>query len=206
MKTTPATHGFLRKSPPRPEDLRVPPGQHATQDFPVLAAGPMPQPGVKDWTLSLEFGNAFKTTWTWNEFQVLPQTISKTDIHCVTRWSKLDTIWTGVALDEIFRAADIVTAPAPYLMAHCDGGYTTNLPVEELIAGKAMIATHFNGEPLSPSHGGPARLLVPHLYFWKSAKWVRRLRFMQKDEPGFWESLGYHNHGDPWKEQRYVGD
>ena len=96
--------------------------------------------------------------------------------------------------------------PAPYLMAHCDGGYTTNLPVEDLIGGKGMVASHYDGEPLAPEHGGPARLLVPHLYFWKSAKWVRRLRFMEHDEPGFWESLGYHIYGDPWREQRYDGD
>jgi DMSO/TMAO reductase YedYZ molybdopterin-dependent catalytic subunit len=111
-----------------------------------------------------------------------------------------------VTIDHLIEAAGLDEPPLPYLMAHCDGGYTTNLPVEDLIGGKGMVATHYDGEPLAPQHGGPARLLVPHLYFWKSAKWVRRLRFMEHDEPGFWESLGYHMYGDPWREQRYDGD
>jgi DMSO/TMAO reductase YedYZ molybdopterin-dependent catalytic subunit len=128
------------------------------------------------------------------------------DIHCVTTWSKLDTEWSGVSFDTLLAAAGVMEPPATFLMAHCDGGYTTNLPCEDLTGGKAMIATHYDGEPLSPDHGGPARLLVPHLYFWKSAKWVRRLRFMDEDEAGFWEANGYHMYGDPWREQRYTGD
>jgi DMSO/TMAO reductase YedYZ molybdopterin-dependent catalytic subunit len=144
--------------------------------------------------------------WTWEAFEALPQTTIKTDIHCVTKWSKLDTTWQGVMFDDLLRAIGLSGPPEPYVMAHCDGGYTTNIPLADLIGGKGMVATRYDGMPIAPAHGGPARLLVPHLYFWKSAKWLRRIRFMAKDERGFWESLGYHNYGDPWKEQRYDGD
>jgi DMSO/TMAO reductase YedYZ molybdopterin-dependent catalytic subunit len=156
--------------------------------------------------LALQDGESFLGKWTWDEFQALPQTELTVDIHCVTKWSKLGTVWEGVTIDDLLAAAGLDEPPAPYLMAHCDGGYTTNLPLEDLLDGKGLVATRFDGEPLAQEHGGPARLLVPHLYFWKSAKWVRRLRFMEHDEPGFWESLGYHNYGDPWREQRYDGD
>ena len=139
----------------------------------------------------------------WDEFTALPSEEITVDIHCVTKWSKLDTAWTGVALDTLL---DGVATSARFVVAHSYGGYTTNLPLEDLTGGKAWVAYRYNGEPLDAEHGGPARLLVPHLYFWKSAKWVRGLRVLDEDEPGFWESLGYHNHGDPWKEQRYSGD
>jgi DMSO/TMAO reductase YedYZ molybdopterin-dependent catalytic subunit len=145
-------------------------------------------------------------TWSRAEFERLPQTTIRADIHCVTKWSKLDTAWQGVTFDDLLKAAGVADTLAPYVMAHCDGGYTTNLPVEDLVDGKGAIATRYDGAPLEPVHGGPARLLVPHLYFWKSAKWVRRLRFTDEGERGFWESFGYHNYGDPWKEQRYDGD
>jgi len=125
------------------------------------------------------------------------------DIHCVTKWSKLDTHWEGVSIDTLLAQ---VESEADYVVAFSDGGYTTNLPREEVTGGKAWIVDAYEGEPIPPEHGGPARLLVPHLYFWKSAKWVRGLRLVDEDEPGFWESLGYHNLGDPWKEQRYTGD
>jgi DMSO/TMAO reductase YedYZ molybdopterin-dependent catalytic subunit len=154
----------------------------------------------------LQVGGSILGKWSWDEFQALPQTELRTDIHCVTKWSKLDTNWRGVTIDALLEAAGLDEPPEAFSMAHCDGGYTTNLPVEDLLDGKAMIATHYEGLPLAPSHGGPARLLVPHLYFWKSAKWVRRLRFIEQDEPGFWESFGYHIYGDPWREQRYTGD
>ena len=144
--------------------------------------------------------------WSWDEFNALPQTEVTVDIHCVTTWSKLDTHWQGVTIDALLEAAGLHEPPTGYAMMHCDGGYTTNVPVEDLIDGKAMVATHFDGRPLAAEHGGRARLLVPHLYFWKSAKWARRLRFIEADEPGFWESLGYHMYGDPWREQRYAGD
>jgi len=206
MKASPITRGFQRKGPDHLDTERIPPGQHLTQDFPVLSAGPTPHVALDDWTLTLQFGNKIRASWTWNEFDALPKTSIRADIHCVTRWSKLDTIWQGVSVDDLLQAADIASEPGLFVMAHCDGGYTTNLSLADLTDGKAIVASHYDGQPLLPTHGGPARLLVPHLYLWKSAKWVRRLRFMEKDQPGFWESLGYHNHGDPWKEQRYAGD
>ena len=141
--------------------------------------------------------------WTWQEFMALPREDVTVDIHCVTKWSKLDTLWTGVSLDTLL--GDIGNE-AGYLLAHCDGGYTTNLPLEDVLDGKAWIAYEYGGEPLHPEHGGPARLLVPHLYFWKSAKWIAGLRVMDHDEPGFWEANGYHNRGDPWREERYWTD
>jgi len=184
----------------------VPPGQYVTSDFPVLTAGPTQRTPLENWSLSIELGDRMLATWSWREFVMLPQSEVTTDIHCVTKWSKLDTRWRGVNFEDLLRAAGLRVAPAAFVMAHCDGGYTTNLPVADLVAGKAMVATHFDGLPLPPSHGGPARLLVPHLYFWKSAKWIRRIVFREHDGQGFWESLGYHIYGDPWREQRYDGD
>jgi DMSO/TMAO reductase YedYZ molybdopterin-dependent catalytic subunit len=125
------------------------------------------------------------------------------DIHCVTKWTKLDTTWQGVSLDVLLEGSAF---DAAYAMVFADGEYTTNLPVADITGGKAWIATSYDGSELAPEHGGPARMLVPHLYFWKSAKWVRGLQFQQNDEPGFWERLGYNNYGDPWREQRYWGD
>ena len=203
MDETHISRGFKSKRPEQASKNRVPPGQYVTTDFPVLSAGPTPQTKVADWSFALQLGGSLLGKWSCDEFEALPQTTIKTDIHCVTKWTKLDTTWQGVSFDDLLSLAE---APESYIMAHCDGGYTTNLPVADLVGGKAMIVTRYDGLPIAPSHGGPARLLVPHLYFWKSAKWVRRLRFMQKDERGFWESLGYHNYGDPWKEQRYDGD
>ena len=184
----------------------MPPGQHLVSDFPVLSAGPTPQVDLAAWTLALQEGGSLLAKWTWTEFQALPQTTVVVDIHCVTTWSKLDTEWSGVSFDTLLTAAGLQEPKAPFVMAYCDGGYTTNVPCEDLTSGRGMVATHYDGEPITPEHGGPARLLVPHLYFWKSAKWVRRLRFLEEDEPGFWESNGYHLYGDPWQEQRYSGD
>jgi DMSO/TMAO reductase YedYZ molybdopterin-dependent catalytic subunit len=141
--------------------------------------------------------------WSWDEFRALPSEPVTVDIHCVTKWSKLDSEWEGVSLDTLLDGVDTT---AEYVVAFCDGGYTTNLPLEDLADGKAWVAYGYDGEPLEPEHGGPARLLVPHLYFWKSAKWVRGLELRDEDEPGFWEQNGYHLHGDPWLEQRYWGD
>ncbi len=200
------SRGFRPRKRPGPLGERVPPGQHVVSDFPVLSAGPTPSTSLDAWTFALQEGGSLLARWTWAEFEALPQTTVVVDIHCVTAWSKLDTEWQGVTIDALLEAAGLAEPPAPFAMIHCDGGYTTNLPVEDLIGGKAMIATRFDGEPLVPEHGGPARLLVPHLYFWKSAKWARRLRFIDDDEPGFWESNGYHMYGDPWQEQRYSGD
>lgn len=185
---------------------RVPPGQFVTRDFPVLAAGPTQRTPLESWSLALQNGGQLLAQWNWAEFEALPQTERTFDIHCVTKWTKLDTRWRGVMFDDLIQAAGLTSTPHMYVMAHCDGGYTTNLPVADLIGGKGMVATHFDGLPLPATHGGPARLLVPHLYFWKSAKWVRRLVFMEMNAPGFWESLGYHIYGDPWREQRYSGD
>ena len=142
-------------------------------------------------------------SWTWEEFTALPSERITVDIHCVTKWSKLDTTWTGVSIDTLL---DGVETSAEYVLAFCDGGYTTNLPLEDVRGGKAWVAYEYEDEPLEPEHGGPARLLVPHLYFWKSAKWVRGIELREDDTPGFWEGYGYHNYGDPWKEQRYAGD
>jgi DMSO/TMAO reductase YedYZ molybdopterin-dependent catalytic subunit len=206
MSEPPVSRGFRgRRRPDAPAD-RVPPGQHLTSDFPVLSAGPTPQVNLATWTFALQHGGNLLRKWSCAEFEALPQTKVTVDIHCVTTWSKLDTQWQGVTLDTLLEAAGLSQAPADFAMIYCDGGYTTNVPVADLVAGKAMVATRYGGQPLTPEHGGPARLLVPHLYFWKSAKWARRLRFLEKDEPGFWESLGYHIDGDPWREQRYAGD
>jgi DMSO/TMAO reductase YedYZ molybdopterin-dependent catalytic subunit len=206
MDKPPISRGFRARNRPDIERKRVPPGQHAVSDFPVLSAGPTPQTNLDRWTFTLQAGGSLLGRWTWAEFAALPQTAVRVDIHCVTTWSKLDTEWQGVTIDALLEAAGASAPPAPYAIIHCDGGYTTNLPAADLIDGKAMIATRYDGKPLAPEHGGPARLLVPHLYFWKSAKWARRLRFIDRDEPGFWEALGYHMYGDPWKEQRYSGD
>jgi len=184
----------------RESDPHLPPGQYLTEDFPVLSAGPTPRIDLDEWRFDIRTEAGALVSWTWDEFQSLPIEDVHTDIHCVTRWSKLGTSWRGVSLDTLLEH---VESDASYAMAHSYGGYTTNIPLDELLDGKAWVAFEFDGEPLDPEHGGPARLLVPHLYFWKSAKWVRGLEMMDQDEPGFWEQNGYHLHGDPWKEERY---
>jgi DMSO/TMAO reductase YedYZ molybdopterin-dependent catalytic subunit len=200
---SPLSRGFRgRRREADEEPGRVPPGQYTTDDFPVLSAGPTPHTPLDQWTFSIVNGDE-RTTWTWDELRALPSETITRDIHCVTRWSKLDTVWEGVSLDTLLAN---VPHDAPYVLAFCDGGYTTNLPLEDIVDGKAWIAYNYDGEPLDPEHGGPARLLVPHLYFWKSAKWVRGIAFRDENEPGFWESYGYHIYGDPWREQRYAGD
>lgn len=182
---------------------RLPPGQYSTADFPVLSAGPTPRTNLDEWDLRLTGEVDAPQRWDWAEFLALPRETFTVDIHCVTKWSRFDTAWEGVSLDTLLGAVD---TNATYLIAHCDGGYTTNLPIEDVRNGKAWVVCGYGGEPLAAEHGGPARLLVPHLYLWKSAKWVRRLELVSEDHPGFWERLGYHNYGDPWKEQRYQGD
>jgi DMSO/TMAO reductase YedYZ molybdopterin-dependent catalytic subunit len=182
----------------------LPPGQYDVGDgFPVLSAGPTPRTSLDDWDFTITGEVDALKRWTWPEFQRLPREEITADIHCVTKWSKFGTTWQGVSVDTLL---DGVNTAADYVLAFCDGGYTTNLPLEDLTGGRAWIADHYDGGPLDPEHGGPARLLAPHLYFWKSAKWVRGLQLSSFDEPGFWESLGYHNYGDPWREQRYAGD
>ena len=183
-----ATRGFTGKRRSDSAAGRVPPGQYVTEDFPVLSAGPTPRTSLDRWSFSLlapDGGELLRRSW--SELLALPASEVVVDIHCVTKWSKLGTRWKGVSFDALMDAAG-VEAPAPYVMAMCDGGYTTNLPVADLRGGKGMIAYQYDGAPLAPEHGGPARLLVPHLYFWKSAKWVRALRFMESDQPGFWEA------------------
>jgi DMSO/TMAO reductase YedYZ molybdopterin-dependent catalytic subunit len=181
----------------------VPPGQYVTNDFPVLSAGPTPYHSLGSWSFTIKGAVDRERSWSWDEFHALPSETVSVDIHCVTKWSKLDTTWTGVSVDTLL---DGVETSAPYALAYSDGGYTTNLPLEDLRDGRAWVAFEFGGAPLEAEHGGPARLLVPHLYFWKSAKWVRGIELREDDEPGFWEGYGYHNYGDPWKEQRYAGD
>jgi DMSO/TMAO reductase YedYZ molybdopterin-dependent catalytic subunit len=186
---------------------RIPPGQYETKDFPVLSAGPTPRMPLERWSFSIYRDIAEDLKWTWDEFRKLPRETVTVDIHCVTKWSKLDTVWTGVSVDRLLEGINLAAQPAVgYLIAYCDGGYTTNLPLADVRNGKAWIAYEYDGKPLVPEHGGPARLLVPHLYFWKSAKWVRGFKLVAENQAGFWESLGYHNYGNPWKEQRYAGD
>lgn len=182
---------------------RVPPGQYVTNDFPVLSAGPTPLINPDDWGLTIRNEKGEEVAWTWDEFRKLPSESVTVDIHCVTKWSKLDTAWEGVSIDTLLKK---IATSAKFLLVHSSGGYTTNLPMEDVTNGKAWIAYLYDGQPLKPEHGGPARLLVPHLYFWKSAKWVSRLELSESDQIGFWESYGYHNYGDPWKEQRYAVD
>jgi DMSO/TMAO reductase YedYZ molybdopterin-dependent catalytic subunit len=199
----PISRGFTRRRPPAADPSRIPPGQYVTGDFPVLSAGPTPHTPLDEWSFTIEGVNQERVSWLWQEFAELPSETITTDIHCVTKWSKLDTLWKGVSLDTLLAR---VASDAQFVTAWSDGGYTSNLALEDVTGGRAWIAYEFDGEPLDPEHGGPARLLVPHLYFWKSAKWVRGLRLTREDEPGFWENYGYHNHGDPWLEQRYQGD
>ena len=194
-------HGRRRESPE--QAARVPPGQYVTSDFPVLSAGPTPRTPLTDWTFSVRQPGGASQAWTWPELMALPSEQVTVDIHCVTRWSKLDTPWRGVAIDTLLAQ---MAQDARFVLAFCDGGYTTNLPLADVTGGRAWLAYEYDGAPLAPEHGGPARLLVPHLYFWKSAKWVRGLELRTEDEPGFWERYGYNNYGDPWREQRYAGD
>jgi DMSO/TMAO reductase YedYZ molybdopterin-dependent catalytic subunit len=182
---------------------RLPPGQSLTDGFPVMTSGATPaEPDLKDWRLKLKVGPRPVHSWTWDEFQALPQTERVADIHCVTTWSKFDTRWRGVTIDTLLEAAGL-EPPTRWLLAHSADGYSTNVTLADLADGRAMIATHFDDQPLAHAHGGPARLLVPHLYLWKSAKWVDTLQFTKVDEPGFWELRGYHMRGDPFREERY---
>ncbi len=182
---------------------RLPPGQVLTDRFPVLHYGPVPKFDPATWDFRVFGLVEEERRWTWEEFQQLPRTTITVDIHCVTGWSKLDTTWTGVAFRDLLRFVR-VKPEARYVMAHCEYGFTANIPMEYME--DALLATHYNGEPLTPEHGYPLRLIVPRLYFWKSAKWLRALEFMAEDRPGFWEQAGYHMRGDPWREERYRED
>jgi DMSO/TMAO reductase YedYZ molybdopterin-dependent catalytic subunit len=197
------SRGFHGRRRPDSDPARVPPGQYVTDDFPVLSAGPTPHTPLDEWAFTIRGAIDEPVSWTWEQLRALPSETVTVDIHCVTKWSKLGTTWTGVSVDTLLKG---VETEAEYVTAFSDGGYTTNLPLADVTGGRAWIAYEYGGQPLESEHGGPARLLVPHLYFWKSAKWVRGLELDVEDKPGFWETYGYHNYGDPWKEQRYSGD
>ena len=197
------SRGFVGKRRAGTEKAkRIPPGQYLTVDFPVLSAGPTPLLSLDRWTFKIEGLVKETVSWTWGEFQKLPSQKFVVDISCVTKWTHLDMSWEGIGVDTLLEHVDL-DRKAAFVTAFSHEGYTTNLPLADLLNGQAFIAYKYDDKPLSPEHGGPARLVVPHLYFWKSAKWVAGLRFTEKDRRGFWESAGYHNHGDPWKEERY---
>ena len=199
------TRGFTGRQQKPAIAGRLPPGQYLTEAFPILSAGPTPHVRPEDWSFTLKIGPKPAHKWNWAEFNALPQTNITRDIHCVTKWTKLDTLWEGVLIDDLLAAAG-VTPPTAFTLAHSVDGYSTNVPTADLLHGKGMVALRYDGQPLPADHGGPARLLVPHLYFWKSAKWVNGLQFTERDEAGFWELRGYNMYGDPWREQRYTGD
>jgi DMSO/TMAO reductase YedYZ molybdopterin-dependent catalytic subunit len=199
------TRGFLGRNR-GPRDPRLPPGQYDTgKSWPVLTAEATPRIDPEDWTFTVEGLVEQPTTWTWDEIHALPSSAYEGDIHCVTTWSKLGMRFDGVSIDTLLAVAR-PAASASHVLAFTHTGYTTNLPLADVTGGKAWVTWEVDGEPLARDHGGPARLLVPHLYFWKSAKWVAGLRILDHDEPGFWEQNGYHDRGDPWLEQRYQGD
>ena len=203
------TRGFVGRrgaaGPAGDVAARIPPGQYLTTDFPVLSAGPTPRTPLDQWSFYIEGLVREPVTWTWDEFNALPAREWTVDISCVTKWTKLDMRWRGVSVDTLLESVELEAAAA-VVIAHCDGGYTTNLPIGDVLNGQAFVAWEYDGAPLAPEHGGPARLVVPGRYFWKSAKWIRGLRIQDRDEPGFWESLGYNNRGDQWLEERYSGD
>lgn len=181
-------------------DPRVPPGQTLVEDWPVLSTGPAPNIRLREWEFVIHDETGAQHRWDWNDLLALGEEDITVDIHCVTHWSRLDMSWRGISLDKLFEN---VESGHEYVMAHSYGGYSTNIPLEDLLDGQAWIATEADGGPLDSEHGGPARLLVPHLYFWKSAKWVHGLTMMPTNDPGFWEENGYHLYGDPWREERY---
>jgi DMSO/TMAO reductase YedYZ molybdopterin-dependent catalytic subunit len=200
-----ATRGFVgRRHPAR--DERLPPGQYnAGNDWPVLTAEVSPHLVPEAWTMTVDGLVSKPQTWSWQQMHELPQSEFKGDIHCVTTWSKFDTTFGGVSVDVLLDAAQ-PKPEAAFVLATSTTGYTTNMPLEHITGGKAWVVWTFDGKPLHVDHGGPVRLLVPHLYFWKSAKWVTQLTLLDHDQQGFWERNGYHDLGDPWKEQRYQGD
>jgi DMSO/TMAO reductase YedYZ molybdopterin-dependent catalytic subunit len=197
--------GHRRGAPEGVERDRLPPGQYVEDGFPVLSAGPTPRIDPAEYRFRVEGLVRTPREWSLEELQALPGSTFNGDIHCVTKWTKLDTDFTGVSVDVLLDQAEPLE-DAGFVVASSYGGYTTNLPIDDVSDGRAWVVWEYEGEPLEPEHGGPVRLLVPHLYFWKSAKWVNGMRLLDHDEPGFWETLGYHNRGDPWREERYWGD
>ncbi len=196
----------LKRVTRRPETVsdRVPPGQFVTDKFPVLHYGSVPRVDLSRWDFRV-FGLVEQPlTLDWAAFRALPETTIHRDIHCVTRWSKLDTTWSGVSWRDFLRVLDVrPKAEASHVMFHCENGFTTNVSLEVLDDDDTMFAWHYDGKPLDAEHGWPLRALVPKRYFWKSAKWVRGVEFMAGDRPGFWEMNGYHMEGDPWLEERF---
>lgn len=200
------TRGFTGRGH-APRDPRLPPGQYdAGADWPVLSAEVTPTIRPEEWTVAVDGLVARPTTWTWDEVHALPQSTYEGDIHCVTTWSKLGMRWEGVSFDVLLEEAGGALPGATHVLVHAHTGYTTNLPLADVVDGRAWVAFTADSRPLGAEHGGPARLLVPHLYFWKSAKWVSRIELLDHDQRGFWEDGGYHDRGDPWLEQRYQGD
>jgi DMSO/TMAO reductase YedYZ molybdopterin-dependent catalytic subunit len=193
--------GILRRR--TSNDDRVPAGQHTVKDFPVLHVGDIPYTEVPtDWDFRVYGRVAVPVRWSHAEFRNLPTTSVTTDIHCVTSWTKLDTAWDGVSTNWLL---DLVQPNgATHVVAHAEGGYTANMPIEDLLTEQSLLAYRYDGQELTPEHGFPLRLLVPHKYLWKSAKWLRALEFVSGDEPGYWERFGYSNTADPWKEERYA--
>jgi len=181
---------------------RLPPGQKLTDGWPVLHYGGIPSIDLATWKFSMIGLVDEEVSFTWDEFMALPQTTLRSDIHCVTHWSKFDNDWTGVAIKDVMERVKL-KPEAKHVMLHSYGGYTTNIPLPELLDADVLFAHSHNGEPLTKEHGWPLRLVLPRLYFWKSAKWVRGMVFMDEEKPGFWEMYGYHIHGDPWREERY---
>ena len=204
----PVTRGFTgkRRAEAAGRSDRLPPGQYDVgRDWPTLTAEVTPHLDPEQWSITVDGLVSTPTTWSWRELHALPLDGYAGDIHCVTTWSRFDVTFGGVSVDALLEAAGPLPEAA-YVMAHSTTGYTTNLPLDDVLGGKAWVVWEADGKSLSDEHGGPVRLLVPHLYFWKSAKWVTRLELMARDRPGFWEQNGYHDRGDPWLEQRYQGD
>jgi DMSO/TMAO reductase YedYZ molybdopterin-dependent catalytic subunit len=205
MSDVPITRGFVGRRRPAQSD-RLPPGQYdAGRQWPVLSAEPTPQVDRDRWTLTVDGAVLEPHTWGWDDLRALPHVTTTVDIHCVTTWSRFDTPFTGVSVETLLDVTGVAT-DATHVVAHTASGYTTNLPLEDVRGDRAWVVWEADGKPLTADHGGPVRLLVPHLYFWKSAKWLTRLELLDHDEPGFWERGGYHDRGDPWLEQRYQGD
>jgi DMSO/TMAO reductase YedYZ molybdopterin-dependent catalytic subunit len=193
---------LLTGRPARPETERLPPGQREVKNWPVLDLGAQPNIDRKLWRLTIDGLVESPVTLAWQKFEALPQSESVSDIHCVTSWSRHDNRWRGVLVSDLLA----LVRPKPeakFVLIQSYDTYTTNLPLAEFAVPDALLATHWEGEPLTVEHGGPLRVIVPQLYFWKSAKWIKRITFAAEDKPGFWEVRGYHNHGDPWTEERY---
>lgn len=189
-------------TPKKPASDRLPPGQYQTSDFPVLSLGPTPKISVDSWQLTVSGLVDKPAKFNWPEFIAMPHITITQDIHCVTKWSKFDTTWSGVSFDQLIKLVGLKPTTT-HLLAHSYDGYTTNIPIKDLTGNQAIVATSYEDKPIEPSHGGPVRIVLPHLYFWKSAKWLKQLEFVDHNTPGFWEVRGYHNYGDPWKEERY---